>query len=94
MVAKKKTVDQPECCSGTSLQGRFDCHRGRAGADTVAKRHQGESRNPCRRQIGFDDLGKNGKVCCFMLIKAQRTGGDGEGSAGAAGEGNILNSLI
>jgi AbrB family looped-hinge helix DNA binding protein len=75
MVAKKKTEAQPDCCSGTCC--KVD------SIITVDERGQVLLPKDIREKAGIkggDKLAlmsweKNGKVCCFMLIKADELSG-------------------
>ena len=72
------------------LQGGFNCYRRRAGTDTTAERYQGEGRYLGWGQAGFDVLGKGREGVLLYADQSGSTGGNGEGCAGTAGEGNIL----
>ena len=84
MAAKKKTTVQQDCCSGTCC--KVD------SIVTVDERGQilGEGRYQGWGQAGFDVLGKGREGVLLYADQSGSTGGNGEGCAGTAGEGNIL----
>ena len=75
MVAKKKSAAQPECCSGTSCKVDSIVTVDGRGQILLPKDTREKAEIHAGDKLALMTWENNGKVCCFMLIKAQELAG-------------------
>ena len=76
MVAKKKAAAaQPECCSGTCCKVDSIITVDERGQILLPKDTREKAEIHAGDKLALMTWENNGKVCCFMLIKAQELAG-------------------
>jgi AbrB family looped-hinge helix DNA binding protein len=75
MVAKKKIVDQSNCCSGTCCKVDSIVTVDERGQILLPKDTREKAGIKGGDKLALMSWEKDGKVCCFMLIKAQELAG-------------------
>ncbi|MFZ2037650.1 MAG: HgcAB-associated protein [Dehalococcoidales bacterium] len=75
MAAKKKTDTQPECCSGTCCKVDSIVTVDERGQVLLPKDTREKAEIHAGDKLALMSWEKDGKICCFMLIKAQELAG-------------------
>ena len=75
MAAKKKTDAQPECCSGSACKVESIVTVDERGQILLPKDTREKAGIKGGDKLALMSWEKDGKVCCFMLIKAQELAG-------------------
>jgi len=75
MVAKKKIESQPECCSGTCCKVDSIVTVDERGQILLPKDTREKAGIKGGDKLALMSWEKGGKVCCFMLIKADELSG-------------------
>jgi antitoxin PrlF len=75
MAAKKKIDTQPECCSGTCCKVDSIVTVDERGQILLPKDTREKAEIHAGDKLALMTWENNGKVCCFMLIKAQELAG-------------------